>query len=92
MKETQIEREREGWEKATNLVDHLVLEDGAAIEHFHGDTLTSLSILCELNLSKGSFTDRPPNLILADFPHHHTCLSLFLFLSLPSASSTTRRP
>lgn len=54
-----------------NLVDHLVLDDGAAIENFHGNTLTGLRVLRELHLSKCSFSYRPPYFILAYFPHHH---------------------
>ena len=74
------ERERE-----RDLVDHLVLEDGGAIENFHGDTLTSLRVLSELDLREGSFSDRPPHFVLPYLPHHHLSLSLSLSPSSPNS-------
>lgn len=63
-------------DRSHNLVDHLVLDNGTAIEDFHGDALTGLRVLSKLNLRKCSLANRPPDLVLPYFPHHH--LSLFL--------------
>ena len=54
-----------------NLFDHLVFDDGITIENFHGDTLTGLRVLRELNLSKVSFSNCPSHLVLPYFPHRH---------------------
>uniref|UniRef100_A0A2P2JFX7 Uncharacterized protein MANES_18G055300 n=1 Tax=Rhizophora mucronata TaxID=61149 RepID=A0A2P2JFX7_RHIMU len=59
-----------------NLVDHLVFDDGAAIEHFHGYALAGLRVLRELYFCECSFADCPPNLVFPHFPHHHLSLSL----------------
>jgi len=53
-----------------------MLDNGATVEHLHGNTLPSFRILCELYLGKGSFSNGPSNLILAHFPQHHLALSL----------------
>uniref|UniRef100_A0A7C9AZ27 Uncharacterized protein n=1 Tax=Opuntia streptacantha TaxID=393608 RepID=A0A7C9AZ27_OPUST len=63
-----------------NLLNHLMLDDGASIENFHGNTLTSLCVLSKFDLGISSFPNRPPYLILAHFPHHHLSLLEVQFL------------
>ena len=62
-----------------NLVDHLVLDNSIAIEDFHGDALTGLRVLSELNLRKCSLANRPPDLVLPYFPHHHLSFPQMIF-------------
>lgn len=54
-----------------NLIDHFVLDDGVAIEYFHGDTLAGFGVLCELDLGVCSFTDGSPDFILTYSPDNH---------------------
>uniref|UniRef100_A0A7C9B0M3 Uncharacterized protein n=1 Tax=Opuntia streptacantha TaxID=393608 RepID=A0A7C9B0M3_OPUST len=63
-----------------HLLNHLMLDDGASIENFHGNTLTSLCVLSKFDLGISSFPNRPPYLILAHFPHHHLSLLEVQFL------------
>lgn len=71
------------WKRVEYLVDHFVLEDGGTVENLHGDALASFSVLSELDLREGSFTNGPSNLILAHFPQHHAfSSSLFDFCVL----------
>ena len=51
-----VEREKE---RERDLINHLVLEDGASIEDFHGATLTTLCALSKLHLREVTFADRP---------------------------------
>lgn len=57
------------------LVGHLVLDDGATVEHFHGHALSSFRVLSEFHLRKSSLPNRPPNLVLPHFPQHHLSLT-----------------
>ena len=51
-----------------HLFGHLVLEDGGAVEHLHGDALPGLGVLRELDLGEGAFPDGASHLVLAHPP------------------------
>lgn len=81
-----------------HLIRHLVLEDGGAVDHLHGDALPALRVLRELHLGERPLPDRPPHLVLPHPPqrpsaHHRRPTSLPPWA--PSAASpglTPRHP
>lgn len=81
-----------------HLIRHLVLEDGGAVDHLHGDALPALRVLRELHLGERPLPDRPPHLVLPHPPqrpsaHHRRPSSLPPWA--PSAASpglTPRHP
>lgn len=58
----------------TDLVHHLVFEDGGLGEDFDGDALPRLNAPRELDLGEGPLPNRPSHLILPHLPSHHSTL------------------
>lgn len=58
----------------TDLVHHLMLEDGGLGEDFDGDALPRLNVPRELDLGEGPLPNRPFHLILPHLLSHHSTL------------------
>jgi hypothetical protein len=55
-----------GGGKKTHLLDHLVPEDVAAVEHLDGAHVAGARVACELDPGEGALADRLPELVRAD--------------------------